>query len=108
VSPGRELVDRVNGAERVRDQPGGDDLDPAVSGDLVKLVETQLALIVEREHPEVGAGPAGDVLPGDEVRVVLQLRDHDDVAGPEVIQPPRVGNEVDALGRVPGEDHLAR
>ena len=49
-----------------------------------------------------------DVLPGDEVRMVLELRDEDDVARAEVGEPPRVRDEVDRLGRVADEDDLAR
>ncbi len=43
-----------------------------------------------------GAGALGDELPGHEVGVVLELGDHDDVAGAEVLEPPRIGDEVSA------------
>ena len=48
-----------------------------------------------------------DELPGDEVRVVLELGDDDDVAGAEVVEAPGVGDEVDRLGRAAREDDLA-
>ena len=57
---------------------------------------------------KLGAGRLRDELPGDEVRVVLELGDDDDVARPEVLEPPRVRDEVDRLGRVADEDDLAR
>ncbi len=79
---------------------------PSADG-LVEQVEAQLALVVERQHPEVGSRLAGDELPGDEVRVVLELGDEHDVAGAEVVQAPGVGDEVDRLGRVADEDDLA-
>ena len=49
----------------------------------------------------------GDELPGDEVRVVLELGDHDGVAGAEILEAPGVRDEVDRLGRAAREDHLA-
>ena len=52
--------------------------------------------------------PSRDVLPGDEVRVVLELGHDDGVARPEVVEAPGVGDEVQTLGRVTDEDHLAR
>ena len=62
-------------AERVRDDVRRDDLDVL---DVRELVEQQVAVVVDRDDPELGAGAAGDVLPGDEVRVVLELgREHD-------------------------------
>ena len=39
--------------------------------------------------------------------MVLELGDHDDVAGAEVLEPPRVGDQVQRLGRAAREDHLA-
>ena len=76
--------------------------------DLVEPVEVDLAAVGDREHRELGARAARDVLPRDEVGVVLELRDDDEVAWPEVREAPGVGDEVDRLGRVAGEDHLAR
>jgi hypothetical protein len=40
--------------------------------------------------------------------VVLELGDEDDVAGAEVVETPRVGDEVDPLRRSVREDQLAR
>ena len=80
----------------------------AAARDLVQNGEVELALLVERDHPQLGAGLAGDELPGHEVRVVLELGDDDEIAGAEVREAPGVGDEVDPLGRVAGEDHLAR
>ena len=40
--------------------------------------------------------------------MVLELGDDDEVAGAEVVEPPRVGDEVDALRRAAREDDLAR
>ncbi len=71
-----------------------------------RSTSVELALLVERDHPERRAGAVRDVLPGHEVRVVLELGNDDDVARPEVDEPPRVRDEVQALGRVAREDDL--
>ena len=75
--------------------------------ELLERVEPELPVVVERDRLEGCSGPLGDVLPGHEVRVVLELRDEDDVAGPEIVEAPGVGDEVDALGCAVGEDQLA-
>ena len=49
----------------------------------------------------------GELLPGDDVGVVLHLGQHDAVAGADVGVAPGAGDEVDRLGRVADEDHLA-
>ncbi len=104
VRPGGERRDVVDRPERVGDEVRGDDLDVP---EAVELVEPQLTPVVDRDQPEVGACPLRDVLPGNEVRVVLELGREDDVAGAEVRQAPRVRDEVDRLGRVADEDDLA-
>ncbi len=76
--------------------------------DRVELLEPQLALVVERDHPESSTRALGDVLPGDEVRVMLELADDDEVARPEPDEAPGVRDEVDPLGGVADEDDLAR
>ena len=40
--------------------------------------------------------------------MVLELRRDDDVAGPEIVEAPGVGDEIEPLGSVPDEDHLTR
>ena len=107
VRPGDELLDRVDRAERVRDESGRDDLDAALRRDAVELVEPELAVVVDRDRAEARAGPARDVLPRDEVRVVLQLADDDEVALAQVVEPPGVGDEIQRLGGLAREDHLA-
>ena len=79
----------------------------ALARELVERVELELAGVVDRDVAEARARLARDELPRDEVRVVLELGDHDDVARPEVLETPRVGDEVDRLGGAAGEDHLA-
>ena len=57
---------------------------------------------------ELGAGAAREQLPRHHVAVVLHLGKQDDVALLEVFVAPRIGDEVDAVGRAGGEDNLAR
>ena len=88
-------------------RPVATTLIPPSRSEGVERVELELAAIVDRDVPEARAGAARDVLPRNEVRMMLQLGDDDDVAGAEVVEPPRVRDEVDRLGGAAGEDHLA-
>ena len=108
VGPGCKSLDRVDRAERIRDEVVGDDLDVPQSCDLVERVEAELAVRVERDRGEGRAVALGDVLPRDEVRVVLELRDEHDVPRAEVVEAPRIGDEIDALRRPVSEDQFAR
>ena len=106
VRPRRELGDGVDRPERVRDEVVRDDLHVPLACETLERVELELALVVDRDVAEARAGAGRDVLPRDEVRVVLQLGDDDEVAGAEVVEAPGVRDEVERLGRVPGEDDL--
>ena len=108
VRPGGQPLDRVDRAERVRDEAVGDDLHVPSGRELVERVEPKLAVLVDREGAELRAGSAGDVLPRDEVRVVLELGDDHEVARAEVVEPPGVRDEVQRLGGVAREHDLAR
>ena len=107
VRPGSELLDRVDRAERVRDEVVRDDLHIAARRDLFERIELQLAVVVDRDVRELRARLLRDELPGHEVRVVLELGDHDDVALAEILEPPGVGDQVQSLRRAAGEDHFA-
>ena len=107
VRPGGELAHRVDRPERVGDEVRGDDLHLARALDLVQRVELQLARLVDRDGLERRARAPSDVLPRDEARMVLEIRDDDDVAGAEVVEPPRIRHQIQRLGRAPREDDLA-
>jgi hypothetical protein len=107
VRPGSELVDWVDRPERVRDEVGGDDLDAALGRDRLERVELQLAPSVDGNRAELGAGALRDLLPGDEVGVVLELGRNDDVAGAETVEASGVCDEVERLGRAARIDDLA-
>ena len=53
------------------------------------------------------AGPLGELLPRDDVGMVLHHREHDPIARAHVDVAPGAGNEVDRLRRVADEDELA-
>ena len=69
--------------------------------------EVEQAVVGDRRPSRSRPGALGEQLPGDDVRVVLHLREHDPVAGADVGVAPGVGDEVDRLGDVAGEDDLA-
>ena len=99
------LADRVDRAQRVRDVGERDELRAETEEDL-EDVEPEQAVVGDRDELEVAVLLLDEELPRDEVRVVLHLGEHDRVAARDVLPAPRVGDEVDRLGRVAGEDHL--
>ena len=77
--------------------------------ELIESVEVEAEFGVGAEDGDVfegGAGAEGELLPRDEVGVVLHLGGEDDVAGLEVGVAPGSGDEVDGLGGAAGEDDL--
>ena len=103
-----QLRDGVDRAERVRDVVERDDLRarPDERREMVDVDRGRrssgrqmrsLAPVVDRE-----------LLPGDEVGVVLEPRDDDLVAGAHVRASPRRRDEVERLGRAAGEDERGR
>ena len=114
VGGGDQLLDRVDDAEHVGDVRDGDQL--RALGDLI-LIETERTVVVERDDPQRRAGACGELLPRDEVRVVLHLGRDDLIARAEP-EPrrraatadgrvrERVGDEVDRLGGIGGPDDL--
>ena len=69
-------------------------------------VEAEDAVVGDRDELEVAVALLDEELPRDEVGVVLHLGQDDRVAAVDVLPAPRVGDEVDRLGRVAGEDDL--
>ncbi len=60
----------------------------------------------QRADVDDGTGPLGDHLPGHDVGMMLQLREHDPVARPQVCQAPAVRDKIDALGGAAHEHDL--
>ena len=116
----RQLDERRDGVDRAEHvgHVGERDHLGARADDLGRLIEPQLTVVVEADDPEGGTGARGELLPGNEVGVVLRLGDDDLVAGPSrkrlgggspaserCVRHP-VGEEVDAFGGVGGPDEL--
>ena len=71
-------------------------------------LQRELAALVHLEVAQRGLALAAEDLPGHEVGVVLHLGDQHGVAAVHVGAAPRVGDEVDRLGDVLGEDRARR
>ena len=71
------------------------------------LIAPQPAFPVNVDDGDLGADLGCELLPRDEIGVVLEDRRHDPVAALQVVAAPGVRDEVHALGRVADEDHLA-
>jgi len=70
-------------------------------------IEAEFGIGAEDGHVfQRGTGAEGELLPRDEVGVVLHLGREDDVAGLEVGGAPGLRDEVDRFGRAAGEDDL--
>ena len=101
------LLDRVDRAQRVRHVGERDQLRLELEQD-VEHVLAQDPVVGDRDELEVRVLLLGEDLPRDEVRVVLHLGQDDHVAARDVLAAPRVGDEVDRLGRVAHEHDLVR
>ena len=67
----------------------------------------QARLAIDRHPVDLRPDPLGQLLPGDDVGVVLHLGEDDAVALADVGAGPGARDQVDRLGRVADEDHLA-
>ncbi len=112
-----DRLDGVHDADHVRHVRDRDDAG-ALADEVGRDIEPQSALVVDGDVPQGGAGTGRELLPGDEIGVVLEFG-HDDLvacAEPESVRfgptatcrgvPDRVGDEVQRLGRVGGPDDL--
>ena len=98
-------LDRVDRAEHVGHGRERHDLGPVDQP--VEVGEVEVPVGAHRDPAELDADLVGELVPGDDVGVVLQLGDDHRVAGAEVGSPPRLGHEVERLGGVLGEHDLA-
>ncbi|BCT75457.1 hypothetical protein SCMU_12990 [Sinomonas cyclohexanicum] len=112
---GHELGHGRDGAEHVR-RVGKRDHPGTRADDLLRDVHAEPAGVVDRDPPQGRPGAEGELLPRDEIRVVLERRHDDLVPGPDrerldrvpstaALGPDggvseRVGDEVQRLGGV--------
>ena len=113
--PGRRSPHRRDGAQHVGLVDHGDELGPLVD-QLARCSRFQPALVGHAEPAQRRAGALAQLLPRDQVGVVLHLGDHDLVAGADRNRCAsgrrvgrvayRVGDQVDGFGSALGEDDL--
>src|SRR5437773_6404095 len=97
------LVDRIDGTDRVGHVIEGDDSRSLVEQP-AQEIEIDLPVWSQLANSELCALSQRQYLPRDEVRVVIE-RSHDDlVAARHVRVAPRSGDQIQSLGRAPGED----
>ena len=77
-----DSLNRIDGAQRIRDVRYGDDLGSG-SQQLLKLLEQQLARVVDGRNPQPCALLFAQDLPGHDVGVMLHGGDQHFVAGAE-------------------------
>jgi hypothetical protein len=80
-----DLIERRDRAEHVAHVRERDEL--RAPQQRVEVVEDERAVVVDFDEAQFGAGLGGEQLPRHEVRVVLDLRGEDRVAGFEVLRP---------------------
>ena len=73
---------------------------------LLEFVDEEMSLVVDRRPFDHRALPFAQKMPRHDVGMVLHDREHDLVARLDALAPERIGDEVDGLGRVAGEDDL--
>ena len=95
VGAGDEQLDRVHRAQHVRHVGERDD-SGALADELVELVEAQRSVVVDRDEAQRRTGAGRELLPRDEVGVVLDLGHHDLVARAE---PEALGRRSPAAER---------
>ena len=106
VGAGGDLGDRVEGAEHVGEVGDRDQLRAAGERTL-ELGVDQSAVGADADPVDLGPAALGELLPGDDVGVVLHLGQDDPIARPDVGVAPAACDEVDRLRCVADEDHLA-
>ena len=72
-----------------------------------RSVEVEVAVVADGDPAQLDAELVDQLVPRDDVGVVLELGEHDGVAGPQVGPAPRLGHQVERLGGVLGEHDLA-
>ena len=99
------LFHRHHGAEHVR-HVGDRDHSGARGEQLLEFVDEEIALVVDRRPLDHRALALAQEMPRHDVGMVLHDREHDLVAGLDALAAERVGDQIDRLGGVSGEDDL--
>ena len=99
------VLHRHQGAEHVGHVRDGDHLG-ARRQKLLELVDEEIALLVHRRPFDHRALALAQEMPRHDVGMVLHDREHDLVARLDALARERIGDEIDRLGGVAGEDDL--
>jgi hypothetical protein len=103
----RDLGDRIDRSDDVGDVDDRDQFRPPRQ-QRVEGLEVEMPVDKHRHIRELGAAVSAHQLPGHDVRVVLHLGEHHEVAATDVLAAPGVGDEVDRRRRVGREQRLFR
>lgn len=99
--------DGVDGAEDIGD--GGDSDDFGAQGELgFPGIEVETHIVAERNPAKVGSRTLGELLPGDDVGMVLHFGDPDLIIGSDVGIAPSASNHIDRGSGTAGEDDFVR
>ena len=101
-----ERADVVDRAEHVRHR--GDREQLGAVEQTVEVGEVEPVVAVDGDPAQLDAALGGEDVPRHDVGVVLHVGEQDRVALAQVRAGPRVRDQVDRLGDVPGEDDLVR
>jgi hypothetical protein len=95
---------RGDGADHVRHGRERQELRPVEQA--VEIGEVQAAVVGEGDPAQLEAALGGQLLPGDDVGVVLELVSTTASPGPRLASTPGTGHQVERLGGVLGEHDL--
>src|SRR4051794_36322401 len=107
MGEGDDVLDRIDRAERVGDVRNRHDLRLRAE-QLLQLVEPQLALVGHGNDAQVSLLLLAQDLPRNNVRMMLERRDDDLVAGVYMRAAKGLRDEIDGFGCATGEDNLAQ
>ena len=101
------LGHRVHGAQRIGHVDHGRHAGARGEEGCPRL-EIERTVIENRPDDQAGTDLLAQLLPGDEIGMVLHAGDEDFVALPQIRTPPAGGHQIDALGGSAHEDDAAR
>lgn len=107
LGPGHQLRYRGVCTGHIRVMRYRNDFDPFIE---LQRIQVDAAIVGDAVPAQRSAGPAGQLLPRNQVRVMLQLGGDDDITGSDRALEARVaqyvGHQVDGFGGVLGEHQL--
>ena len=102
-----DLLHRHDGAERIRHLGDGDD-PGARAQKLLEFLDEEIAVIVDRRPFDHGAPAFAMEMPGHDIGMMLEDREHDLIALADHHPAEGLRHQIDRLGGIAGEDDLVR